>query len=128
MMDRARFDTIVAAYGADPRRWPSHERDAAQALAAREQVDLRDARVIDALLDASPSLAAPSDLLAARILRAAPKQPARLAPVWALAACAVFGVMLGYGAGLRAPLAVDVEPVLAAAFGAPGGDWPGEDI
>jgi hypothetical protein len=127
-MNRVRFESIVAAYGANPRRWPAQERDAAHAFAEREKIDLSEARTIDALLESSMKPAPPSDLLTARILRASPKQSRSLTPAWALAACAVFGVLVGYGAGAAAPAGLEVESVLAAAFDAPGGEWLGEDI
>lgn len=127
-MDQARFDAIVAAYGADPRRWPIEERAAAQAFARNAGADLSTARALDALLDLAPAPSAPSDLLQARILRAMPKPavfPVRRIAA-ALAACAVFGLALGYGAGVNAP-ANDVEQVLAWAFESPADAWLGEE-
>jgi hypothetical protein len=126
-MDQARFDAIVAAYGADPRRWPDEERDAALAFAQASGADLREARALDALLDLASAPAAPSDLLQARILRAIPKRGVPMARVAAaLAACAVFGLAIGYGAGVNAP-ASDVEQALATAFESPADAWLGEE-
>lgn len=122
-MDKSRFAAIIGAYGADPRRWPADERAAAEAFAAREHVDLCEARTVDALLDAAPPPSPHSDLLEARIL-AARRSPARLNPAWALAACMIGGVLIGYGAGLRAPVAdlVDVDAMIVASFEAPAWD------
>jgi hypothetical protein len=49
-MDANRFDEIVAAYGADPARWPPAERAAATAFAAGR--DLADARAVDTAIAA----------------------------------------------------------------------------
>lgn len=126
-MDQERFDAIVAAYGANPRRWPAEEREAAQAFAQAHGVDLSEAGRIDALLDLAPRAAAPSDLLQARILRAMPKRGVPMARIAAaLAACAVFGLVIGYGAGVSAPTG-DVEQVLASAFESPADAWLGEE-
>ncbi|MBL8544149.1 MAG: hypothetical protein JNJ63_10115 [Hyphomonadaceae bacterium] len=130
LMDQTRFEAIVAAYGADPKRWPEAERDAAIAYAAAHAVDLSEARAIDALLGAAPPIAPPGDLLVARIARS--RRQNLLAPLAALAACAVMGVIFGYGAGLSAPAQVnaensDIEQVLSAAFDAPASAWSSED-
>lgn len=56
-MNLERFAVIVDAYGADPRRWPAAERDAAQSFAASDAqaaVLLADALALDASLDALP--------------------------------------------------------------------------
>lgn len=122
-MDKARFDAIIAAYGADPRRWPEDERAAALAFAAA--ADLRQARALDAMLDLAPRPSPPSDLLAARILANRKRTP-RLHPMWAMAACMAGGVLIGVGAGLTAPAAPtpDVDSMIVAAFEAPL-DWEG---
>ncbi len=57
LMSLERFAVIVDAYGADPRRWPAAERDAAQAFAAADAqaaVLLAEALALDAGLDALP--------------------------------------------------------------------------
>lgn len=59
MMDAERFEALADAYGAEPRRWPATEREAAVAFqrahrAVAERI-LFSARMIDAVLDASPS-------------------------------------------------------------------------
>ncbi len=56
-MNLERFAVIVDAYGADPRRWPTAEREAAQTFAASDAqaaVLLADALALDAGLDALP--------------------------------------------------------------------------
>jgi hypothetical protein len=80
-MDLDRLEALLAAYGADPARWPAAERDAARALLARSAAARarRDAAArLDRLLDAVPA-AAPSPALAARVLAAAPQAPAAAA-------------------------------------------------
>jgi hypothetical protein len=131
MMNRTRFDQIVASYGADPRRWPAHERDAAVAFAQSEGVDLSESRAIDALLDCAPSPEAPGELLQARILRARRPAVRRMPVGWALAACMLGGVLVGYGAGLNAPVSraqqPDVDALIDASFAMmPSGDWSGD--
>jgi hypothetical protein len=83
-MDRARFEAIVAAYGADPRRWPEGERAAAEAFGRSDRAAARllDAEwALDSLL-LGHRVADPSPALAARILadrpRHAPWSRARL--------------------------------------------------
>lgn len=54
-MDRTRVLEIIAAYGADAARWPADEREAAQALVAKDaalQAELDAAAAIDAELSA----------------------------------------------------------------------------
>jgi hypothetical protein len=83
-MTANRVREIIEAYGADPRRWPAEERDAAlamvradAALAALMQEGVR----LDALLDrfAPAPLRARADDLARQIAAAAQEMPARLA-------------------------------------------------
>jgi len=126
-MDKARFEAIVAAYGAEPRRWPADERAAAEAYAARDGVDLGAERALDAMLDAAPQPIPASDLLAARILSARRKPAMRLNPAWALAACMIGGVLVGYGVGARAPTRenIDLDAMIVASFETPG-DWGGD--
>ena len=54
-MTSERFQELLAAYGADPRRWPEREREGARAFLAadseRERL-LFEARQTDAVLDA----------------------------------------------------------------------------
>ncbi|MBI1187928.1 MAG: hypothetical protein GC206_11475 [Alphaproteobacteria bacterium] len=129
MMDKERFAAIVAAYGAAPHRWPQDERAAAERYAAAHRDEcaplLAEARTLDAALADAPA-PAPSDLLAARVMaahRAASRQgwlndPRRAA--LALAACAVFGVIVGFGGGRLTPATPqpdNAEAMIAAVFG-----------
>jgi hypothetical protein len=110
-MTPERFDALVAAWGADARRWPEAERAAAQAFAAsrRDIVGpaLAEADAVDALLHASRA-AQPSAALRDRVIAAAAeaglnaKREGRkwldrmalaLGAGWAAAACA--GVAAG---------------------------------
>jgi hypothetical protein len=72
-MTGSRFEVLVATYGADPARWPEHERIAAMAIAdaggaenGRYASALGDARALDHALD-SDRPPAPSDDLRQRI-------------------------------------------------------------
>src|SRR5690349_15881557 len=107
-MDRERFNHLLEAYGGDFRRWPAEERASAAVFAAQDAdaaAALKAARALDNAMDQARNETVETSALAARILAQAPRaQPwlggrARLA----LAACAVFGVLLGYGGGLMAP-------------------------
>lgn len=124
-MDRARFEALLAAYGADVNRWPDGERADAQAfvVAHGDKVDdaRQEAREIDAML-AHASGTPNTNALAARILAAAPRRAEVFdrRALLALAACAVFGVVLGYGGGLLAPAPLEDDSYFAMAFEAPG--------
>ncbi|HVY83809.1 MAG TPA: hypothetical protein VG943_01645 [Caulobacterales bacterium] len=118
-MDAARFEAIVAAYGADAARWPEAERAAAQAFAqtsSEAQAILAEAHALDALLAADADEAPVSVTLTRRLMRTIPSpSPQR---VWgvaaALAACAVLGVVVGY----NSPQGDDpAMTALGAAFG-----------
>jgi hypothetical protein len=50
-MTPERFRALLDAYGADPRRWPEAERDAARAFAATDAAALRVGRDAAAMLD-----------------------------------------------------------------------------
>ncbi len=124
-MDRTRFEQLLEAYGADFGRWPEAERAEAAVFAAAHGDDLAqalaEARAMDALLKPSAEDAPDVELLTRRILKGAPLQTARFdrRAAWALAACAIFGVLIGYGGGLLAPLADDDAGYFTAAFEAP---------
>lgn len=128
-MDRARFEYLLDAYGADFRRWPPAERDAAQAFARDNAAALAPlleaARALDASLDLAGGASAPSADLVGRVMAAAPRlrvAPKRMnfAPAgWALAACTLLGVLIGYGGGALAPPAADQDDYFTAAFEAP---------
>jgi hypothetical protein len=122
-MDEARIAAILAAYGADPARWPEAERHAAQAWAAanaaRFEALAADARAVDALLASDARDSAPGDLLRARILRAAPKPGAfGVRAVAALAASAVLGVLIGFsGVSVRGVDHAGADAAFDAALG-----------
>jgi ferric-dicitrate binding protein FerR (iron transport regulator) len=125
-MDRERFEHLLDAYGADFQRWPADERAAGEAFAAQSAeaaAVLRDAQTLDSALRLAAE-APDTSALAARILATAPRRrpafDARAA--LALAACAVFGIVLGYGGGMLAPLADQDDGYFTAAFEAPFGD------
>ena len=116
-MTSERFLALVAAWGADARRWPEAERAAAQAFAAAEPAIARpalaEADAADALLHAS-RVAPPSMALRDRVIASAAgaglkarregrrwldRLALALGAGWAAAACAgiVAGVMMtGY--------------------------------
>lgn len=107
-LDLDRFRAIVAAYGADPKRWPEAERAAAEAILVADQQAAM-AREAEAELDAALALdraPAPTPELMAAVLAAADRARPRglavlwpLGPLWqpasALAAAAVLGLVLG---------------------------------
>ncbi|MDX2238497.1 MAG: hypothetical protein NW203_13120 [Hyphomonadaceae bacterium] len=121
-MNTARAIEILEAYGADAARWPEAERDGVLAALAAGDGDvaaaLAQARVLDAALACDASEPQRNDLLAARILRAAPAAPSlpRAAPLAALAACAALGVAIGFGGARYAAPEGMAEAALAAAF------------
>lgn len=125
-MDRERFQHLLDAYGADFRRWPDGERAAAAAFAlqyGRDMPELAEARALDQALELGRGEApAYPEALAARILAKAPQAPnwaLDRRAMFALAACAVFGVVLGFGGGMFAPPAVDQEAYYAMALEGP---------
>jgi hypothetical protein len=80
-MTPERFHTLVAAYGADPRRWPSHEREDALAWARAHRTEaetvLDEALELDAWL-ARDTVAPPTRALFEQIVATAPSsEPAR---------------------------------------------------
>jgi hypothetical protein len=124
-MDRERFVELLDAYGADLSRWPANARAAGAAYAAQAPEAaalITEARVVDLILDAARGSDELSPDLAARVLASAPRaqRPAfdRRA-MFALAACAVFGVVLGYGGGLLAPVPNEDDAYFTMAFEAP---------
>jgi hypothetical protein len=77
-MTPERFHTLVGAYGADPRRWPSHEREDALAWArshrAEAQATLDEALELDAWL-ARDTIAPPTRAFVEQIVATAPGRP-----------------------------------------------------
>lgn len=111
---RTRLAEVLAAYGADPTRWPVSERSGLEALLASEPGLLAEAAEIDRVLARAPVPAAPAGakaLLLARVAREkqavnvislerAPRAKPRPS-IWswgtaaALAASFAFGIFLG---------------------------------
>jgi hypothetical protein len=113
-----RFRRLIAAYGADPGRWPVGQRGRAQTLLARSpkaRALLAEAQALDAVLLADAKPPADDQLAAAIIARATalPQEPApasvppraivldwSFARLWpqaaALAAAAVLGFVIGW--------------------------------
>lgn len=124
-MNRERFAQLLEAYGADLKRFPAAERTDAEAYlaahAAEAAAALAEARALDAMLEAAREAPASNPALASQIMNTAPRRHVRAASFdrrtgWALAACAVFGVALGYGGGLLAPAVQDPDSVILAAL------------
>lgn len=113
-MTSERFLALIAAYGADARRWPEDERAAAKALVAANPAAvhavLAEADAVDALLHLSPS-PQPSMALRDRVIASAAEAGLKarregrrwldrlavaLGAGWAVAACAgvAAGVMM----------------------------------
>ncbi|MFC0633412.1 hypothetical protein [Brevundimonas balnearis] len=136
-MDATRLSELADAYGADWRRWPETERDAARSLLARDpelERVLFEARGLDAILHAAPRLDV-SARLRERVIDAAPK--ARKGPfAWApratsraprsawlsgagVAAAVCAGLLVGEAAVSRAAIDIQADVVLyqAAADG-----------
>lgn len=132
-MDRARFEVLLAAYGANFLRWPEDVRAAGEAYAREHAAEvealLGDARGLDhALALAALNGDAAPELLVRRILKQAPKaQGFDRRAIMALAACAVFGVVIGYGGGLFAPPPSEADAYFSAAFAAPFESAPGDE-
>jgi hypothetical protein len=102
-MDRTRLSELAAAYGADWRRWPAAEREAARALVARDPQAERllfEARQLDAALDLAPRAEA-SEALRRRVIAAAPRPRKGLFAAWTSLRPPARSVWLS-GAGLAA--------------------------
>ena len=139
-MNEARFQEILAAYGADPRRWPEAERPAAWAYskAAAAKPAVRDAEALDALLAGYAAAPASSDLeIIARISRkvsaAAPQsirlgsgRPGRLqafaaqgrnaAAAAGFLAAALTGLFIGFGNGASGVSTADASDELIVSY------------
>jgi len=132
-MTPERVTAILEAYGASPARWPEAERDAMLALMS-EQPDLfAKAQAGEAALDAllEESVAQPSDLLEARLMRSLPR-PAPVSRGWswrapaAMAAAVLLAVSIGFGSGLVGAPVSDpqgIEDLYADAYYSYGMDW-----
>jgi hypothetical protein len=127
-MDTERFEAIVSAYGAAPRRWPEAERAEAERFARDHAGALEEANHLDGVLDLAADKADVT-LPAARIVKrfvsrrtlhslTSPASPS----FWAMAASALIGIALGFSAGATAPVsAANAEPLqaLSSAFVSP---------
>jgi len=75
IMTIERLNELIAAYGADPQRWPAIERDEARAFMDANpnitKVALDEAHILDTILDDEKKNVSNTDFLAARILKAA---------------------------------------------------------
>lgn len=106
-MTPARVRVLLEAYGADPRRWPVGERNAAVRMIAASpplQALQAEAAALDAALgnDVDPE---PRPDLVAAVLAARPRPRQRLVRFAAsLAACAVLGLAFGAGASRLVPM------------------------
>ncbi len=100
----ARFEALLDAYGAEPRRWPADRRAAAEALLQRSpeaQAMQATARRLDALIDTAAVETVPAHLVG-RVIAAAPKPRARggwfgtlLKPAAGIAFAALLGLAMG---------------------------------
>ncbi|WP_186069705.1 hypothetical protein [Burkholderia gladioli] len=139
-MTPERFRNIVEAYGADPRRWPDAERDAARdwAGAHREQAGalLAEAAELDGWLGAH-SVAPASHALVERILATAPaaRRPWTRGRLWwsgaAVLGIGAAGALAGAFATSAAllssvPSYVHESTYLTTTFGGSPDDWSGE--
>lgn len=121
-MSLERFAVIVDAYGAEPRRWPAAEREAAVTLAATDAdaaALLAEARSLDAGLDALP-LPAAATAARRRAAMPAPELPSRwqeflgLLGGWKLAAPAMaMALVAGLDVGMRASRSDWAAPIVA---------------
>jgi hypothetical protein len=140
-MTPERFQTIVDAYGADPRRWPQGERADAQAWAALHPGEaaalLAESASLDAWL-ASDALEAPPRVLAERIIATAPAHRRwlpRRQLWWSGAAFAGIGLAGGVAGALAVslfvltgtPPQIEHDPSnLTTSFSGSAADWSGE--
>ncbi|MDE1182358.1 hypothetical protein [Paraburkholderia sp.] len=153
-MTPERFQTIVDAYGANPRRWPDAERGAAQAWADANRRDADRLLAASSQLDdwlASDTVAAPARALVQHIVESAPApaggepraSAARRRWWWSGAALAGVGLTGGVAGALAVSFFVAagagaINPAVAASsfghdasylttgFGDASADWSGE--
>ena len=140
-MTPERFHTLVAAYGADPQRWPQHERkDAlewARAHRAEANVALDEAMELDSWLSRD-MVAPPARALFEQIVAGAPVKPAAAARRrsfwWSGAAFAGVGLagalagaltmsLLMPGGTTSAPHENSYLNTMNTSFGGSGSDW-----
>lgn len=109
---------IIDAYGAAPTRWPEAERAGVLRLAMADPMvreRLEEAKGLDRALDEINPLDAAPNALMERVLALAPRTvlPMRQLVV-SLAACALFGVALGLGAGANVVAGAQADALLEA--------------
>ncbi|HWE45128.1 MAG TPA: hypothetical protein VG407_03790 [Caulobacteraceae bacterium] len=124
-MDASRFEQLASAYGANFKRWPAAERDAAVAYAAANRTEserlLFEARMIDAALE-SVAQPQPTHELRQKVIALAPQpRPRRLrANAWfwipsaGFAAACAAGALLGVMAMDRVSATSNTDTVIAA--------------
>ncbi|MFI4975084.1 MAG: hypothetical protein ACHP84_11145 [Caulobacterales bacterium] len=120
-MNQDRFEALIAAFGADPRRWPAGERAAARAFEeAHPQIAARVAateRTLDALLDRYGDHD-PSPVLRQRIIESAPVARAA-ARAWRWLAGAGIGVGLAAACAAGVMVGMTLAPASVAQAVAP---------
>lgn len=135
-MNLERFTQLVDAYGADAKSWPAEERAAALAFAAASPAHaamaLAEAAKLDvALAQAGSDCEVRPDLVTKIIASAPSSRKTGLGRAgWALAACALLGLGIGFGGGRLAPVqGGGAGDAILAAFEAPMSDaqWEGLD-
>ena len=106
---RTRLAEVLAAYGADPARWPAAERDRLMALVENEPEILAEAREIDQVLAGARSPAVPQGAPARLLARAAQQRPqpnvihldraraGRPPSIWSWGAAAALAASFGLG-------------------------------
>jgi hypothetical protein len=139
-MTPERFQQIVEAYGAEPRRWPQQERAEAEDWARLHRVEadtvLAEAVGLDAWL-AADKVEPPGEALRQRVLDSAPvRQPVapRRRLWWSGAAVAGVGLLGGLAGAFAVSFFVVTEAVppvhessyLTSSFGGSSADWSGE--
>jgi hypothetical protein len=123
MITLERFKDLVAAYGADPARWPERERVAALGLLERSGKARRlmdEAQAIDRLLDLSPTVAVTPELQSRILAQLHPRAssasvagflaallPGR--PAWLPAAALMASLALGLAVGTFAPAIIELD-------------------
>ncbi len=139
-MNEVRFQELLAAYGADPRRWPESERAAAAAYAETTADGLahREVQALDMLLAGYAGPPAKNDLeviarLSRNVAAAAPKRagrgqtlPRRGRAIWAsgrnaavaagFLAAALTGLFIGFSNGAGGVSTADASDELIAAY------------
>jgi hypothetical protein len=136
-MDASRFEQLASAYGADFRRWPAAEREAAQAYAVANRTEserlLFEARMIDAALNAVAAPQPTYELRQQVIAQAPQPRPRRLRtgawfwiPSAGLAAACAAGALVGVIAMDRASASSSAENTVIAANADAG--WTDNDL